>query len=66
MKVQRQVPINNDKKVVLFFSLKTSKTAEGFVKKIYKTTDMVKYIFCMTCSVRIPMVRGTLEITCYS
>ena len=38
--------------------------AEGFVKKLYKTADMVKYIFCMACRVRSPMVRGTLEIKC--
>ena len=38
--------------------------SEGFVKKLNKTADMVKCIFCMACRVRSPMVRGTLEIKC--
>ena len=38
--------------------------SEGFVNKLYKTADMVKYIFCMACRVRSPMIRGTLEIKC--
>ena len=60
MKVQSQVPINNDKVVLLFFSMMTSKKiSEGFVKKLYKTADMVKYIFCAACRVCSPMVKGT-------
>ena len=39
--------------------------SEGFVKKLYKTADMVNYMFCMACRVRSPMERGTLEIKCY-
>ena len=35
--------------------------AEGFVKKLYRTADVVKYIFCMACRVRSPMLRDTLE-----
>ena len=38
--------------------------SEGFVKKLYKTADMVKRIFGMACRVRSPMIRGTLEIKC--
>ena len=38
--------------------------AEGFVKKLYRTADVVKYIFCMACRVRSPMLRDTLEIKC--
>ena len=36
----------------------------GFVKKLYKTADTVKYMFRMACRARSPMVRGTLEIKC--
>ena len=38
--------------------------AEGFVKKLYRTADVAKYIFCMACRVRSPMLRDTLEIKC--
>ena len=38
--------------------------AEGFVKKLYRTADVVKYIFCMFCRVHSPMLRDTLEIKC--
>ena len=41
--------------------------AEGFVKKLYRTADVVKYIFsmaAMACRVRSPMLRDTLEIKC--
>ena len=38
--------------------------AEGFVKKLHRTADVVKYIFCMACRVRSPMLRDTLEIKC--
>ena len=38
--------------------------SEGFVKKLYKTADMVKCGFCMACRIRSPMVRGTLAIKC--
>ena len=31
--------------------------AEGFVKKLYRTADVVKYIFCMACRVRSPMLK---------
>ena len=46
MEVQSHVPINRDKMVLLLFRVRTSKTlSEGFVKKLYKTADMGKYIF---------------------
>ena len=39
MEVQSQVPINKDKIVLLYFR----HMSEGFVKKLYKTVDTVKY-----------------------
>ena len=46
MEVQSQVPINKDKMIILFFRLRTCKTCViCLVKKLYKTADMVKYIF---------------------
>ena len=45
MEVQSQVSINRDKMVLLFFRLRTSKTRlKDFVKKLYKTADMVQYM----------------------
>ena len=38
--------------------------AEGFGKKLYRTADVVKYIFCMACRVRSPLLRDTLEMKC--
>ena len=46
MDVQSQIPINKDEiieMVLLFFR----HMAEGFVKKLYRTVDMVKYIFAL-------------------
>ena len=46
MDVQSQIPINKDEiieMVLLFFR----HMAEGFVKKLYRTVDVVKYIFAL-------------------
>ena len=45
--------------VLLFFRLRTSNISEGFVKKLYKTADMVKCIFASP----VESV-ATLEIQC--
>ena len=45
LEVQSQVPINKEKRFLFIFRLRTRKNMSiGFVKKLYKAADMVKYI----------------------